>query len=62
MGALEESLGMPRSACPTCRGTGPDVFDWDWEAQMYEARCGDEWHDAQGAPLASDEEEQCPKS
>lgn len=46
-----------QTTCPTCGGTGPDVCDWDWEAQMYEARCGDEWHDAQGAPLASDEKE-----
>ena len=57
MTALERSLGLTPSACPTCGGTGPDVHDYDPEMQMYEARCGDDWHDAHGH-VASDEEEQ----
>jgi hypothetical protein len=39
---------IPNSAakCPTCGGTGPDTFTHDHDSGLYEASCGDEWHDA----------------
>ena len=34
-----------KAVCPTCGKTGPDTAHWIYDAQMYEADCGDEWHD-----------------
>ena len=33
-------------SCPTCGGTGPDVFETSGDdGPGCEVRCGDEWHD-----------------
>jgi len=51
LAAVEGIAATPGEECPTCGQTGPDTFVrvGDYGGDVWEARCGDEWHDTVSA-------------
>lgn len=45
MSSESRQSNLRRIVCPTCGGTGPDVVTLDFDSGMYDASCGDPWHE-----------------